>query len=213
MPGLKHENQLRAQGHLLVAGIDEAGRGAWAGPVVAGAVILPSDPQALTKLRRHGVNDSKQLTETQRNACRDLILSLACATATGVASSLEIDVIGIVPATRLAMQRAIAAICPQPTALIIDAVHLANCPLPQHVFNFADSISLSVAAASILAKTTRDRIMFELNGALPDYGFARHKGYGTAIHATALRALGPCPDHRKTFAPVAKMYPFTPVKP
>jgi ribonuclease HII len=185
-------------GYTLVAGIDEAGRGAWAGPVVAAAVIL-NLPQAAC-LRN--VNDSKQLTARQREQLYPLVIAHCVAYAVGQASAAEIDSIGILPATRLAMQRAVEALSPQPNALLIDAVRLPQIHKPQDVFNFADSISLSVAAASILAKVTRDRLLIELDEQFPAYGLARHKGYGTRIHQAALQSVGPCAIHRKSFRPI-----------
>lgn len=137
-----------------------------------------------------------------RAACRALIDAHAISCGIGQASCREIDALGIVPATRLAMLRAVAALLPQPTALIIDAVHLSDCPIHQRVFNFADSISLSVAAASIIAKTTRDALMGAMDTTVPGYGFARHKGYGTAVHQNALRSLGASSEHRRTYAPI-----------
>jgi len=202
-PHLEHEAALRAAGYAYVAGIDEAGRGAWAGPVVAAAVILPNDPSTLEKLV--GVNDSKKLTAKMRLALRDIIEATALAWAVGQASHSEIDQIGIVPATRLAMQRAIETLTPAPHALVIDAVKLPALKLHQRVFNFADAISLSVAAASILAKTERDGLMCALDADYPDYRFGLHKGYGTRAHAAALEAKGISPVHRCSFKPIAAM--------
>jgi ribonuclease HII len=185
-------------GYSAVAGLDEAGRGAWAGPVVAAAVILNLSVAA--GLRK--VNDSKQLTPRQREALYPLIVEASLAHAVGLADSIEIDEIGIVPATRLAMRRALDALTLPADALIIDAVKLREVDLPQSVFNFADSISLSVAAASILAKVTRDRMMVDLAAQFPEYGFERHKGYGTRAHRAALQATGPSCIHRQTFKPI-----------
>ncbi len=200
-PTLDHEDQLRQAGHALVAGIDEAGRGAWAGPVVAAAVIL--DHHKLDQL--DGVNDSKQLSPRQREALYQLIIDNCRAFGVGRGSVEEIDSLGIVPATRLAMTRAIEALSPQPNALIIDAVRLPKVNLPQSVFFFADSISLSVAAASIIAKVARDRLMVELDARYPRYDFARHKGYGTQIHQVALQSIGPCEIHRRSFKPISTL--------
>jgi len=195
-PNLAHERALLRDGHLRVAGLDEVGRGAWAGPVVAAAVILhPAKARSL-----HMVHDSKQLTPRQRKNLCPLILESSLACGVGLA-----DAAGIVPATRLAMRRAIDALSPPPDALIVDALRLPEVDLPQRAFNFADSISLSVAAASILAKVTRDRMMVELETVYPGYGFDRHKGYGTRRHWKALEELGACPAHRATFKPVAAM--------
>ena len=200
-PGLRHERALQRRGHAHVAGIDEAGRGAWAGPVVAAAVIL--NPAKVSSLRR--VRDSKQLSPRQRESLFPVVQAACLAWGIGQAGAAEIDALGIVPATRLAMRRAVAGLSLPPDALIFDALQLPDIPLPQRAFNFADSISLSVAAASILAKVTRDRSMAELAAAFPGYGFERHKGYGTQAHQAALRALGACAAHRMTFKPIREL--------
>lgn len=194
---------MQRAGHRLVAGVDEAGRGAWAGPVVAAAVILPCDRRTSALLR--GVNDSKQLTAAQRVAMREQIQRVALAWSVGSASSAEIDALGIVAATRLAMVRAIAGLRVEPDALLIDAVNLPELPIVQRAFDHADGISLSVAAASILAKTSRDAMMCALDASAAGYGFAVHKGYGTRAHAEALARLGPCWAHRRSFKPVAAL--------
>ncbi len=194
---------LQRAGHRLIAGVDEAGRGAWAGPVVAAAVILPCDRCTLSFLR--GVNDSKQLTPVQRVAMRERIQRVALAWSVGSASSAEIDALGILVATRLSMARAVAGLHIAPDALLIDAVDLPELPIVQHTFDHADAISLSVAAASILAKTSRDAIMCALDASAAGYGFARHKGYGTRAHTEALVRLGACWAHRRTFKPVASL--------
>ena len=199
-PDMRQERALIRQGHALVAGIDEAGRGAWAGPVVAAAVILPSGARRLATLR--GVRDSKLLTPTQRETFFPTIQKLALAVGVGMASHEEIDAMGIVPATRLAMRRAVEQLAPAPDALLIDALRLPDVLLPQRVMFHADTLCLSVAAASIVAKVTRDRLMMELDTQYPGYGFARHKGYGTQIHQQALAQLGPSALHRMTFEPV-----------
>lgn len=201
-PSLAHELALRERGYARVAGVDEAGRGAWAGPVMAAAVILPLAPDVAEALR--DVNDSKQLSPARRAACREVIVRVATACAVGAASAEEIDALGIVRATRLAMARAVAGLSVQPDALLIDALTLPDVSIPQRAFNFADSISLSVAAASILAKTERDALMEQLEALHPGYGFARHKGYGTRAHRQALQALGVSPAHRRSFGPVAQ---------
>jgi ribonuclease HII len=200
-PSLDRERRLQRAGHSLIAGVDEAGRGAWAGPVVAAAVIL-NLPQA-ESLRE--VNDSKQLSPRQRDKLCQVVLDHCVAYGLGQGSVEEIDTIGILPATRLAMTRAVEALTPPPDALIIDAVRLSQVNKPQAVFNFADSISLSVAAASILAKVTRDRLLIDLDAQYPAYGFARHKGYGTRIHQAALQSIGPCAIHRTSFKPISAL--------
>jgi ribonuclease HII len=200
-PTLDRELQLIRSGQALVAGLDEAGRGAWAGPVVAAAVIL----NRLEAASLREVNDSKQLSPRQRDRLYPIIIEHCIAYGIGQSTAAEIDAIGIVPATRLAMQRAVEGLSPPPDALIIDAVRLPQVNKPQAVFNFADSISLSVAAASILAKVTRDRLLIELDAQYPAYQFARHKGYGTQIHRAALQSAGPCDVHRKSFKPISAL--------
>ena len=205
MPSLRLEKQFLKQGYRLIAGIDEAGRGAWAGPVVAAAVILPLDRPALPKVLT-GVNDSKQLTPRQREKFFDVIRAVALAIGVGGAGPGEIDRDGLLPATRAAMQRAVAMLQPQPDALLIDAVNLQSLiSLPQRFLNYGDSLSLSIAAASIIAKVSRDRTMLALDARYPGYGFARHKGYGTAAHSAALKQLGVSAAHRLSYAPVAKV--------
>ena len=201
IPTLDQERELWLSGLARVAGLDEAGRGAWAGPVVAAAVIL--DPAETSSL--DGVNDSKRLSPRQRDRLYQIIIDHCVAYGIGQGSVEEIDTIGILPATRLAMTRAVAALSPQPDALIIDAVRLPQVNKPQAVFNFADSISLSVAAASILAKVTRDRLMIQSDTQYPAYQFARHKGYGTQIHQAALQSVGPCQIHRTSFKPISAL--------
>jgi ribonuclease HII len=199
-PDLRQERALIRQGHALVAGIDEAGRGAWAGPVVAAAVILPAGAMRVPGLR--GVRDSKLLSPSQREALFPVILQVAVAIGVGMASHDEIDAIGIVPATRRAMMCAVEQLSPVPHALLIDAVKLPDVPLPQRALFHADTRCLSVAAASIIAKVTRDHLMMELDTQYPGYGLARHKGYGTPLHQQTLAQLGPSPIHRMTFEPV-----------
>lgn len=199
-PTLEFEQALWAAGGLA-AGLDEAGRGAWAGPVFAAAVILPADPGLLERWR--GVRDSKQMTPAARERWAQRIRAESAAWGVGSASAGEIDREGILPATRLAMRRALRALGLTPAALLIDALRLPGEPLPQQALIKGDARCLSIAAASVLAKTTRDAVLRDLEQTYPPYGFARHKGYGTAQHAAALQSLGPCPEHRLTFAPVA----------
>lgn len=200
LPNLDLERRLwRTYGY--VAGVDEAGRGAWAGPVVAGAVILPSYCEDLGDLLA-SVRDSKLLAPAQRARCYDLITAHAVAYAVGSASSGEIDRLGIVPATRLAMARAIRALAPQPDYLIIDALSLPALDLPQYAPTKADLLHLSVSAASIVAKVTRDCWMSALADPGAAYGYAQHKGYGTSDHAEALAIHGPSCHHRRSFAPI-----------
>ncbi len=185
-----------------MAGIDEAGRGAWAGPVVAAAVILPLDrPDLLTVLQ--GVNDSKKLTPRQRENLLPLIERVALAVGVGIVAPEDIDQMGIVPATRRAMQQAVAQLKLAPQALVIDAVDLSSLvPLPQQALFYGDSISLSIAAASIVAKVSRDRLMTALDARYPGYDLAKHKGYGTRAHQAALAQLGVSAIHRKSYAPI-----------
>jgi ribonuclease HII len=199
-PDLRFERALWASGLLRVVGLDEAGRGAWAGPVVAGAVILPPQPEIQTLLCQ--VRDSKQLAVDVRNYCAEQIKTHALAWAAGAATNEEIDALGIVPATRLAMTRALSALPVIPQHLLIDALPLPAVSLPQTCLIKGDARALSIAAASIIAKTTRDRLMTQLDTHFPLYGFARHKGYGTSAHWTALQNLGPCAAHRYSFEPV-----------
>jgi ribonuclease HII len=199
-PDLSFENPLWQSGLQFVAGLDEAGRGAWAGPVAAGAVMLPPDPRVAKILS--GVRDSKQMTPLQRSKWALKIKGSALAWGVGFASQIEIDLMGILPATRLAMERALAEMAIFPDYLLLDAVRLAHIPLPQNSLIRGDSRSLSIAAASVLAKTERDLLMMDLDCQFPGYGFARHKGYGTTAHRDALDKLGVTKIHRRTFAPV-----------
>jgi len=205
MPNLALEHRLRAKGHALIAGIDEAGRGAWAGPVVAAAVILPLDRRDLRAALK-GVNDSKRLTAHQRERLFPVICEVALAVGVGGVGPGEIDREGIVPATRAAMERAVAMLNPPPDALLIDAVDLSGViALPQRSLPYGDSLSLSIAAASIVAKVSRDRAMAALDARHPGYGFARHKGYGTAAHHAALRRMGVTEAHRRSYAPIMRL--------
>jgi ribonuclease HII len=201
---LRYEYILREQGFLRVAGLDEAGRGTWAGPVVAGAVILPLDRFDLGHALA-GVNDSKQLSPKTREALLPHITEIALAAGIGFATHSEIDELGIVPATRLAMQRALENLSLHPDALLTDAMVLPEVHLPCTTLIKGDQRSLSIAAASIIAKVKRDQFMTELDELFPQYGFSIHKGYGTLLHQQALRQYGPCPIHRMTFAPLAGM--------
>ncbi len=195
------EYLLRERGFARIAGLDEAGRGAWAGPVVAGAVILPLDRFDLARVLE-GVTDSKQLKAGQREALLPRILDVALGAAVGHASHAEIDQLGIVPATRLAMRRALDALAVAPDVLLSDALALSDIRLPCHAVVKGDQRSLSIAAASILAKVTRDQLMIDLDPAFPQYGFAVHKGYGTPLHQQSLAHFGPTELHRMSFAPL-----------
>jgi ribonuclease HII len=196
-PDLSHELILWQAGINYVAGIDEAGRGALAGPVAAGAVIFPADPEI--GLRLVGVNDSKKLTPTKRQSWADRLPAMALAYGVGFASNQEIDQIGILQATRLAVSRALEKLSILPQHLLIDYLDLPGCALPQTPLVKGDARSLSIAAASILAKTARDAFLLQLDAQYPGYGFARHKGYGTNAHRLAISCLGFSPVHRRSF--------------
>jgi len=201
-PNLDEEDKLKSQGYELIAGIDEVGRGALAGPVVAGAVILPHP----ANLPWFGlVRDSKELTSRKRESLFDLINKEAIAVGIGIVPSQVIDSVNILRATKLAMVQAVEKLPKQPKFLIIDRVTLSQCPIPQRGITRGDKLCLSIACASIVAKVTRDRIMEEFDQTYPGYGFARHKGYGTGEHISCLRKLGPSPIHRLYFAPVRNL--------
>ena len=204
-PHLRLENRYWNSGYKLVAGIDEVGRGAWAGPVVAAAVVLPMRPRFLNR-KLKDVRDSKCLSPNIRDKISRLIFDVALFSGFGSSSPEEVDECGIVNATRIAMFRAVTALSSQPDQLLIDAVDLNNeLDIPQKAMNFGDSISLSIAAASILAKVYRDRLMVALSSEYPGYGFERHKGYGTNMHYDMLTQLRATPVHRHTFKPIASL--------
>ncbi|MBR5430375.1 MAG: ribonuclease HII [Firmicutes bacterium] len=187
------ENELRAAGISLIAGVDEAGRGPLAGPVAVAAVILSPDARIL------GLNDSKKLSEKQRLALEPIIKEQAVAWNVTMIDHEVIDKINILQATKLGMRQAVAALEPPAAYLLVDGTELDGVELPQQGLIKGDARSVSIAAASVLAKTARDRLMIALDSEYPGYGFARHKGYPTAEHKEALRRLGPCPIHRLTF--------------
>ncbi len=187
------ENAVAAQGFAPVCGVDEAGRGPLAGPVCAAAVILPRG------LVIPGLNDSKKLTERRREALYDVITAQALAYGVAFASEREIDELNILQATYLAMNRAIAAMGTAPALALIDGNRNAGIAVPSRCVVGGDGKCASIAAASVLAKVTRDRYMLELDARYPGYGFAKHKGYGTAAHYAALRGKGPSEVHRRTF--------------
>jgi ribonuclease HII len=203
-PNLIHESKLFHSGLRYIAGIDEAGRGAWAGPVVAAAIILPLELDKLTGYLS-GVRDSKVMTPRARKAKSMVIQALALCVGVGYAEPAEIDDIGILPATRLAMYRAIAALSLQPEHLLIDYLTLPEIHLPQTAIPKGDGTVLSIAAASVIAKVRRDERMIELDRLYPGYGFARHKGYGTPQHYRALRRMGPSVIHRHSFRPIRSL--------
>jgi len=192
LEGMKtYEKEYRSYG--FIAGIDEAGRGPLAGPVVAAAVVLPEDAFLMY------LDDSKKVTEKRREVLFDQIIETAVSYGIGMASPETIDEINILQATYDAMRKAAAALDPAPAVLLNDAVTIPGIDVPQVPIIKGDSKSISIAAASILAKVTRDRFMRDLDAVYPEYGFAKHKGYGTADHIAAIRKYGPCPIHRRSF--------------
>lgn len=200
VPNLEIEQPLWQAGYRAIAGLDEAGRGALAGPVAVGVVLLP--PAAAASLSRtlNGVRDSKQLTPPQRERWAERIRQVAMDWAVGFASAGEIDRWGIVAAVRLAALRALSALRYPPDYLLTDfQLHLSSLDLPQTSLVDGDALSLTIAAASILAKTARDAYMIEMERLYPGYGFAQHKGYATQQHRQALQRLGPSPLHRRSF--------------
>jgi ribonuclease HII len=204
-PTLDLEQEIaQAIGTIYIAGLDEAGRGALAGPVVAAAVILPLDqPDQLAHLTH--VHDSKLLTPGRREPLYDTIITHALAYGIGSATAQEIDQDGILKANFRAMRAAVAQLNPPPAYLLVDGpLPLRATTIPQKPVVRGDSRCLTIAAASILAKVTRDRLMVELDQQYPLYGFARHKGYATRQHLTAIQQHGPCPLHRFTFAPIRR---------
>ena len=193
------ERALRARGFLFVAGVDEAGRGPLAGPVVAAAVILPDE------FELDGLNDSKKVAPKKREALHaKLTAQAAVLWAVGEASVEEIDRLNILRATHLAMARALDTLPRKPDHALVDGLPVRGLPVGHTALVGGDALSLSIAAASIIAKVTRDRLMTDLDAQYPRYGFARHKGYGVSEHLEALRNHGPCPVHRRTFQPVAQ---------
>lgn len=202
-PTLEFEISLWTASVMHIAGIDEVGRGALAGPVVAGAVVLPPDPNIATFLQ--GVNDSKKLTAFQRQVWAEKLKRLVLAWGVGYAQANEVDLLGIVPATRLAVGRALQSLPFTPDHLLLDYLLLPDLNLPQTSLVKGDARSLSIAAASILAKTSRDSHMRKLDNLFPGYGFAKHKGYCTPQHLQALERNGPVNIHRLSFNPVANV--------
>lgn len=201
---LELEMELHAQGYTLIAGLDEAGRGAWAGPVAAGAVILPLDREDLAEVLE-GVNDSKLLTPERRAELAPIIKEVATCWAVGRVTNAEVDEFGIVTATKFAMERALRKLAQDPDYLLIDALTLSEDVMPlDHQMRLikGDQRSLSIAAASILAKVTRDEYMVGLDEQFPEYDFAGNKGYGTKSHRAGLERSGPCRAHRHSFKPI-----------
>lgn len=204
---LRFEQEAWAGGFSQVAGVDEAGRGPLAGPVVAAVVLFERDfLESEAEKSLAGLDDSKKLPASRREFFHALLS--ACPHARiGVASAsvAEIDSLNILRATHLAMARAVAQLAPPPDLALVDGLPVQGLPVPHRAIVGGDAASLSIAAASVMAKVTRDRLMVQLAAEYPSYGFERHKGYGTKQHLDALRRHGPCPAHRKSFAPVAQL--------
>ena len=197
--GFRYEKKLRAIGVARIAGIDEAGRGALAGPVVAAAVVLPE------KFRHRRLNDSKQLApELREQIYSELISDPQVRWTVGIVDSVEIDRINILRASHRAMRLAVEALIEPPDHVLIDGLPVIPFPLPQTAIIDGDCISLSIAAASVIAKVTRDRMMRDFRAHFPQYCFDQHKGYGTELHLLKLHEFGPCPIHRRSFEPVAQ---------
>lgn len=190
---LLFEKSAYSKGFAHIAGIDEAGRGPLAGPVTAAAVILPVGVTII------GVDDSKKLSPAKREKLFKIIMEQAISVGIGIVTQVEIDQINILQATRRAMLTAVWQLTPQPDYLLIDGISTIDSSIPQKTIKKGDSLSLSISAASIIAKVTRDRFMIEMDTKYPGYGFAGHKGYGSAAHLDAIRRLGPSPIHRLTF--------------
>ena len=198
-PTYQEEASLLGLGYSLVAGLDEVGRGPLAGPVLAGLVVFPANPKGRwVRL----IRDSKQMTPAQREHALPYIEDSALALSIGASTPQEIDELGIVGATRLAMARALGSVALLPQFLLLDALTLPAVDIPQRAIVRGDSLCLSIAAASIVAKVARDSLMRDEDAAYPGYGFAQHKGYCTPEHLRNLRRLGPCSIHRYSFAPV-----------
>ena len=196
-PDLRMELPLWEKGMALVAGIDEAGRGALAGPVAAAVIIFPVDPSLGDSL--WGVNDSKKLTPKSRETWARKLKEACLDYGVGYASHTEIDRIGITPATHLAIKRALKKLKIKPGHLLVDYLTVPGIHIPQTSITKGDSLSLSIAGASIIAKTSRDALMLRRSKKYPGYGFEKNKGYGTLFHRSALAEIGPCPIHRQSF--------------
>jgi ribonuclease HII len=192
------ETNLRQRGYQLIAGVDEAGRGPLAGPVVAAAVIFPDG------YKNKEIQDSKKLTPFRREQLFIEIKNTAISYAAGIVGWREIDDMGILGASKLAMRRAVMLLNPKPDFIVIDAVPINVTDIPQMTIIHGDATVFSIAAASIIAKVTRDHLMQKYAKKYPEYGFGEHMGYGTEIHLKAIREHGPCPIHRMSFSPFAE---------
>jgi ribonuclease HII len=194
----RFEQGLYEQGYKIIAGVDEAGRGPLAGPVVAAAAILPN------KVSFPGLDDSKKLSPAKREKIFRLLIEAKTPFGIGIGTVAEIDELNILRATKLAMMRSIQQLPIQPDFVLLDALTLPDLIVPQKGIIHGDALSVSIAAASVIAKVTRDRILVDLDQKYPGYGFAKHKGYPTKEHIQALIKLGPSPVHRRTFRPVSE---------
>lgn len=201
-PTFTEERALYREGYRIIAGVDEVGKGALMGPVVAAAVILPENIRSRWKSK---VRDSKQLQPKEREYLYGYISEAAISVGIGSSSHEVIDKKGIAKATRLAMVEAVKKLEPEPQFLLIDFVVLKESNIPQKGIVRGDSLCFSIACASIIAKVTRDRLIVEMDKEYPGYGFARHKGYSTSQHLDCLRRKGPCPLHRRSFSPVREV--------
>lgn len=196
---MQMEIELRQQGFELVAGIDEAGRGPLAGPVIASACILPKS------FNLPGLDDSKKLTEKKREYLAHKIKEQAMVFSIGSVTSREIDLLNILKATKLAMKRALENLFTTPDFVLVDGRDSLNISIAQRTIVGGDGLCACIAAASILAKVARDELMCEMNEIYPEYGFDQHKGYGTRLHLEAIKRFGPCPIHRQTFSPIKEI--------
>jgi len=202
MPSFIEEEQLAAKGYHLIAGVDEAGRGALAGPVVAAAVILPGSVDAA---QLDGVRDSKLLSPAKRERLYYHIYEVAVSVGVGMAPHSLVDSLGIIKATRIAMKQAVERLSPLPESLLIDYMRLPELKMPQKGITHGDNLCFSIACASIIAKVARDWVMAEFDRLYPGYGLAQHKGYCTRQHVACLLRLGACPIHRRSFRPVMEI--------
>jgi ribonuclease HII len=190
------EEELRGQGFALIAGVDEAGRGPLAGPVIAAAAMLPP------RCRLPGLHDSKLLAPAERERLYELIRKRAIAIGVGISDAKMVDRLNVLEATHWAMREAVEQLDPQPDLLLVDGRRVPGLPVRHRAVVGGDGLCASIAAASIVAKVLRDRMMAELDALYPGYGFREHKGYGTKEHQKRLLELGPCPEHRMSFAPL-----------
>lgn len=208
-PTLEFEEALWVKGTRYIAGVDEAGRGALAGPVAAGAVILPSEQPDLADCL-HGVRDSKEMSSGEREVWAEAIKGIALAFNVGFATAGEIDRFGIVPATCLAASRAMAGLAHPPEHLLVDYLTLPDAGVGQTPLVKGDARSLSIACASVLAKTERDALLIAMDEDFPGYDLCYNKGYATEAHRLAIKKFGPCEAHRRTFSPVAEYFSLFP---